>query len=430
LALVAVFGEAAYAVVNILGLPAFVDQELEATVYLGLIGGSFLLTEALLKGPMGHLSDRIGRRVLLIVAPIGSALAAAGVTLAHAPFTIPQLIYLIAVRAVDGVAAAALWTTMYAAVADAVPEERRASAMSTLTVSYLVGVAVGPKLGGWAATRYSLRAPFYLVSGLFCLASITALLVVPRRGTSPRTSGEQPLTPSPGSAGAGSATTGAHPHHDASEGSPSLTGFFESLQRAPQYILLALVVFSGVGLLYNTAPLLARHQFGLDWDQFGNLFFWPAVIIGLLSIPLGHLGDRWGSARSVQIGMAMAALALWALALLPKTEMLLVLGASALGLGFVIGLPAWIALISRLADPQHRGAMIGAVATAQGLGAFLGVLIGPMLFKASRLAALLDPIWPGRLTASLLPVLGSAVLLTLAFFASTAVVREPVECVG
>src|SRR5207245_896033 len=106
----------------------------------------------------------------------------------HEPFTMGQLVYLIAVRALDGAAAAALWTTMYAAVADAVPAERRASAMSTLTVSYLVGVALGPKLGGWAATRYSLRAPFYLVSALFCLASITAMFLAPRRALRRQTS--------------------------------------------------------------------------------------------------------------------------------------------------------------------------------------------------------------------------------------------------
>src|SRR5207244_10864967 len=115
--------------------------------------------------------------------------------------------------------------------------------------------------------------------------------------------------------------------------------------------------------------------------------------------------DRCGAPRSVHAWMAMAALALWALALLPKTELLLVLGASALGLGFVIGLPAWMALISRLADPQHRGAMIGAVATAQGLGAFLGVVIGPRLFISNRLPVLLDPGWPGRLSAPMLAVL-------------------------
>src|SRR5438270_2468035 len=178
LALVAAFGEAAYAVVNALALPVFVRRELHATEYLGMIVGSFLLAEALTKGPMGALSDRVGRKSVLVIAPLGSALAAFAITVVHGPFSIPKLVYLMGVRCLDGLAAAGLWTTMYAAVADQVPEERRASAMSTLTVSYLVGFAVGPALGGWADKAYSVRAPFFLVAVLFLLTSAAALVVV------------------------------------------------------------------------------------------------------------------------------------------------------------------------------------------------------------------------------------------------------------
>jgi MFS family permease len=151
----------------------------------------------------------------------------------------------------------------------------------------------------------------------------------------------------------------------------------------------------------------------------------PAVVIGVLTVPLGRLADRWGASRSVHAGMATAALALWALAALPKTQVLLVLGASALGIGFVIGLPAWMAVISALADPQHRGAMIGAVATAQGLGAFLGVLVGPKLYTSERWAAWISRLMPGgELSSSLLPVYGAAVLLTGTWLASLFVVRD------
>jgi MFS family permease len=173
LALVAVFAEAAYAVINALALPVFVDRELRATTYLGWIVGSFLLVESLLKGPMGVVSDHVGRRAVLIVAPLGSALAAVALTWVQAPVTLGngRLAYLIGVRCLDGIAAAALWTSMYAAVADQVPEERRASAMSILTVSYLGGLAVGPWLGGMAAKHFSVRASFYLVAGLFALTA-------------------------------------------------------------------------------------------------------------------------------------------------------------------------------------------------------------------------------------------------------------------
>jgi len=400
LALVAAFGEAAYAVVNALALPVFVRRELHATEYLGMIVGSFLLAEALLKGPMGALSDRVGRRAVLAAAPLGSAVAAVAITVVRGPFSLPKLVYLMGVRCLDGIAAAGLWTTMYAAVADQVPEERRASAMSTLTVSYLVGFAVGPALGGWADKEFSVRAPFFLVAGLFLFTSLAALLFAPRQ----------------------EGHAAAHTQH---EGGFSLAGFIESMRSAPQFLLTALIVFMGVGLLIPTAPLLAIDEFGLDTEQYGRLFILPAVVIGLLTVPLGRLADRWGASRSVHAGMATAALALWALAVLPKTEVLLVVGASALGIGFVIGLPAWMAVISGLADPQHRGAMIGAVATAQGIGAFLGVLVGPKLYTSVRWARLISRLWPGgEISSSLLPVYGAALLITAAWITSMVVVRD------
>jgi len=117
--------------------------------------------------------------------------------------------------------------------------------------------------------------------------------------------------------------------------------------------------------------------------------------------------------------------ALWGLTFLPKTEVLLVVGASALGIGFVIGTPAWMAIVSGLGDPKHTGAMIGAVATAQGVGALFGVVIGPLLYKSKPLARSLDWLWPWRsLPPHLLPVIGAAILLTAAWLASLVVVRS------
>jgi hypothetical protein len=68
--------------------------------------------------------------------------------------------------------------------------------------------------------------------------------------------------------------------------------------------------------------------------------------------------------------------------------------------------------------------MIGAVATAQGLGAFVGVVVGPMLYKADELAERLNFLWPGHnLFSHLLPVIAAAILLSATWLASLLVVR-------
>src|SRR5260370_40927183 len=99
LALVAAFGEAAYAVVNALALPVFVRRELHATESLGMIVGSFLLAEALLKGPMGALSDRVGRKAVLVLAPLGSPVAALATTAVRGPFPMSKPVHMMAARA-------------------------------------------------------------------------------------------------------------------------------------------------------------------------------------------------------------------------------------------------------------------------------------------------------------------------------------------
>jgi MFS family permease len=402
LALIAVFAEAAYAIINTLALPDYVRRVLQAPVYLGAIVDAFLIAEAAAKGPMGAISDRVGRRTLLMVAPLLSALAAIAITFVHGPLSHGsfngKLAFLFLIRGLDGIGAAALWPTMFAAVADQVPEERRGSAMSTLTTSYIAGIAVGPAVAGWTSTSFSVRAPFYVVAALFLMTSLAAVFLAP-----------QPA---------------AHAVHPEAE-KKGLRDFLESLRAAPQFVVFTLVVFLAIGLLIPTARYLAQDEFLLDAATYGGLFVIPAVIIGVLAVPLGRLGDRWGAPRAVRIGMGTAAAAMWALALLPKGIPLFVLGAAALGLGFVIGFPAWMAIVSGLSDPQHRGAMIGAMATTQGIGAAVGVGVGPPLYVWHTLAERLRPYWPGHsLSSHLFPVLAAAILLTGTWLGSLVVVRD------
>jgi DHA1 family multidrug resistance protein-like MFS transporter len=390
LALVAAVAEAAYAIINVLALPVFVDQDLDATHWLGLIWGSFLLVEALMKGPMGVLSDRFGRRALLVTGPIVAALTAFLITRIGPPVGYGQLLLLLLLRALDGVAAAAIWPTMFATMADQVDDSRRTSAMSVLTVSYMTGIAVGPYVGGAANVRFgSHHAAFYVVSGLFLLTSVMAYFLVPRRPS--------------------------HLHTALHEPEPVIRwrDLVGALSMAPMMLFMAFIVFFSVGLLSPIAALYAMDKFHLDQEQFGQLFLRPAVVIGLLAMPLGKLGDHWGRARSVHLGLGVAALSMWALVLLPKTEWLLVIGAACLGLGFVIGIPAWLATVSEVAGERWRGTIIGAVATTEGLGCFVGVLIAPHLYKTT-----LPP-----LPSHELPVLLSALSLTIGFVLAVATIR-------
>jgi len=402
LAVVSAAAECAYAAINTLALPFLLQDELKIQEEIGVVIATFLLVEALCKSPMGALSDRVGRRRLLAIAPLLSAATAVGIGSVPGPVTgerifgfilNPWFFALLLLRALDGLAAAAIWPTMWAAMADGVEEERRTSAMSVLTVSYMIGLGLGPLLGGLSTlVLNSPRAPFMVVSGLFLLTSVAAYLLVPRR-----------------------------PHHTYRElhttpDSPDATTFhwtdlLHSLRTVPSMLLMAFIIFAGIGLLVPVTPLYARAKFHLSEAEFGHLFAVPAAIIGLAALPIGRLGDRWGRARSVHLGMMLAVAAMWSLALVHGSRWFLVAGATILGIGFVMGVPAWVATVAEKAGTQRRGEVIGAVQTAEGIGVFLGVLLGPKLyFRHIEL-----------------PVIASAALLTLGMLLSFVTVRGGVR---
>jgi MFS family permease len=372
LAIVSAVAECAYAAVNTLALPIFLHDELKIVAEIGVVGGTFLIVEALCKNPMGALSDRVGRRLVLSIAPFVSALTALAIYCVPGPVTgerifgfilSPLFFALLALRAIDGLAAAAIWPTMFATMADLVEDHRRTSAMSVLTVSYMVGLGLGPFLAG-AATEFigSKRAPFLVVSVFFMLAGLAAAVLVPK--TRRHSYRELEATRDPHAA--------ETPFH--------WTDLLHSFRTVPLMLLMAFIIFLGIGLLFFVTPLYARAKFGLSEYQLGQLFPVPAVIIGLCALPLGKLGDRWGRANSVHLGLGVAMAAMWGIVLSRGSEWFLVAGATFLGLGFVIGLPAWIASVADRAGEARRAEVIGAVGTAEGIGAFLGGLLGPKLY--------------------------------------------------
>ncbi len=467
LTVVAALAEAAYAAINMLALQVFIYEVLNLTAYLGIIYSTFLIVEAVMKSVMGTLADRYGGWKFLGAAPLvsgctallmvalGSAVHRGGG--ASGPVEYSSLLALLAVlvpllfnRAIDGVAAAAFWPTMFATIYDNAPEHRRTSSMSFITVAYMVGVALGVPLAGWANEKSPLArrgtptvtqvylldrsddgprggffregavetinqqertlvvggqrfwinknakvlvgnkeetftairlgervgiqggnkaAAFLVVGALFFVTACVSFLLVPRRRPARRRKAEE----------------GAGDGHDKPLSFADLT---IAWRMAPSLVLTAAVVFVAVGSLGAIAKLYAQEVFYVsDWE-FSRMVVVPGIIIGVLTLPVGMLGDRWGHSRSVHVGIGMAFFALFCMAAVAileplrplRTENVVAALATLLGLGFVMGLPAWLQTVAEIAGEERRAQMIGAVATSEGLGAFIGAMLGPFFF--------------------------------------------------
>jgi DHA1 family multidrug resistance protein-like MFS transporter len=382
LALVALAGgaELAYAVVNFSAMPPYLRFDLGLGAWVGAVGAAFLLAETALKSPLGLLSDRFGRKRLLLVGPLISMVTAPLTVLVHHPLGLMLL------RALDGVGAAALWPTIFAAVADVVEEKDRSTAMSLLNVTYLIGVAMGPLLGGLVNDLTGSRtASFYLASLLFALATVVCLVGVPARFPDH-----------------------AEHHTDSQPPHISLREMWESAKMVPDTLLLGFISFFGIGMVMLLVKLYAMEVLHLSESAYGLLLLPPAVVFALASVPAGRVGDLWGKERAMRLGVGLAMAGMWFIPFVHNHWVLLICGCI-VGLGYILAIPAWMALVSEVGG-SRRGAVMGAVFTAQGVGAMLGAPLGAYLYDEV-------PIRIGQwvIPSHITPFLGTALALTLSF---------------
>ena len=125
---------------------------------------SYALAYALAAPVFGHLSDRIGRRRLLLIALFLFALDGLGIALA------PTFEIAVALRILGGLASAVIIPNAFALVSERLPRQRHAAAMGVVMLGMTAGIATGPAIAGVLTGWIGWRAPFLLVSA-GCLAA-------------------------------------------------------------------------------------------------------------------------------------------------------------------------------------------------------------------------------------------------------------------
>lgn len=366
----ALLAELAYAILNLSAMPMYVKYSLKEEPMLGLIISTFLLTEAVSRPAFGALGDRIGRKPLMVVGPLVTAVTSYLTITLSGPYAVMGLFVL---RAIDGFGSGALWPTAFATIGDIVEEENRSAAMSMLNVTYMSGLALGFLMGGAVNELFhSYSASFYLVSILLVLCVLVMLLFLPKR-------------------------IGVHHPPQPLHGEPlevptleepapfKLSTLWRSFEEVPDMVVLACVTFLGMGLLMPIVKLYAVDHLGLTETQFGIAVAPIAAAMGISAVPLGRLGDKYGKCVAVCWGLFGSALAMWVLALF-RSIILAGLAGIVLGLGFTVAFPAWMALVASATNTGRRGEILGAVGMAQGLAAIIGTSIGAFIYSSDLLS--------------------------------------------
>jgi DHA1 family tetracycline resistance protein-like MFS transporter len=316
-----------------------------ATEVYGLFGTAWALMQFLLSPLHGALSDRFGRRPLILLSNFGLGLDYILMAVA------PNLWWLFVGRVISGISAASI-ATSYAYVADVTAPEQRSARFGMLGVAFGAGFVLGPALGGLAG-NIDPRLPFWIAAVLSLVNALYGFLVLPESLPKERR--------------AGFSWRNANP-----------LGALALLRAQPQLLGLSGVNFLSYlahASLPNIGVLYMMYRYGFDERAVG--FTMAAVGVCSMIVQgalIGPVVGRFGERIALVIGLVFGVLGF------------AVFGFAGSGLGFLAGIPllalwgfaspALLGLMSRRVGPSEQGRLQGANASIMGIAN----LLGPGLF--------------------------------------------------
>ncbi len=347
---------------------------------LSLLGGIFSLMQFVFAPFWGTLSDRIGRRPVLLVSLLGSTLSY--LLFAYAP----NYEWLLFARAIGGVFAANI-SAAQAYIADVTSKADRAKGMGMIGAAFGIGFTLGPPLGGIAAAKLGLAAPG-LIAGAICgLNCALAYFRLPESLPPEKRMNRKRTHP-------------LHPEH--------LKKVFG--QRRLGFLMLAFfVVTFAFSNMEQTLSLLFQERFSFETGEAGYRTGLVLMVSGLFGAAVqGGFIRKWVP-RYGEVNLFLVGLILnvFTMAIFPYAPTYAAYFAVALPMALGSGLinPTMSAMISQSAEDDEQGMVMG---VSQGLGS-LARALGPF---CGLLTFAINPAMPYWIATALNGLLLIAALAT------------------
>jgi multidrug resistance protein len=325
-------------------LALYAEQEFGASAtQAGLLFASFSLAQFVMAPIMGRLSDRIGRKPVILLSLFGTAV---GSFLTGAA---PALWMLFLGRVVDGASGASV-SVAQAAATDLADPKDRPRVLGLLGAAFGIGFTVGPAIGGLAAWLGGRRAPFYVAAVLALVNGLVAIRRLPE-------------------------TRGRRAPQSASPGRLALSS---ALKRLVVVTFLVTMAFSAFEATFS---LFGERRFDLTESSVA----WVFVLVGLSqSVVQGRaiapITERWGS-RSVLLGALTVNAAGLAVLAVSKVWVVLLLALLLLVVGQGLASPSASTLVANAAGSEERGRVLGVQQSAGSLARVIGPAAGGLLFQ-------------------------------------------------
>jgi MFS transporter, DHA1 family, tetracycline resistance protein len=363
-------------------LPLYADHFGASPTTVGFLLAVYSTMQFMCSPVLGRLSDRVGRRPVLLLSILGTSLGFLIMGLAR------TLWLLFLARILDGATGGNI-STAAAYIADVTPPEERSRGMGLIGAAFGIGLIIGPAVGG-LLSRISLPAPFLFAAVLAAANGVALYFLLPEslkeehRDQARRASILKMVSES-----AGWQLRGV-----------LVTAFFATLAFSMLTATLALFTNKNSDFLYN-----ATHN--------GYLFAYMGLIGATIQGGLiGRLSRAFGDKALTVAGALVTAAGMF---LLPASSnlSLLALACAAIGIGNSLLTPTLNALASKAVDAASQGSVLGVMSSVGSLARILGPPFGGWLLSRDLADQAVHfgrtPYW----TTAIVMLVGFAVALTL-----------------
>lgn len=340
-------------------LPVYARQHGASGATIGAIVAVYALTQFVFSPIWGRLSDRVGRRPVLLICLAG---AAGGHLLFAASSTVGLLVV---ARATAGVFAATIGTAQ-AAIADVSSPDERIRGMGVIGAAYGLGFVFGPPIGGTLAAMSVARGfgastgPGVFAAAFALFALLLAFIALPE------TRSERPAT--------------------AARRPPQFQTTFwrevvnSAALRIHFFSFAALVL--ALTALETVVPVYAREQLRMTLHEVGLVFGFLGAVMALVQIKaVAPIARAIGERRALLCAFALLAIAVAAIPA-ARHRAFLYLIAAAVAVGQGIALPSVQSLVSRSSPANEQGIFLGLLAATGSISQVIGALGAGVLYGA------------------------------------------------
>ncbi|MDQ1639835.1 MAG: transporter, family, tetracycline resistance protein [Pyrinomonadaceae bacterium] len=324
---------------------------------VGFLFASYSIMQLIFSPILGRLSDKHGRRPVLLISIIGTGIGFLILGFAT------TLWMLFVGRILDGITGGNI-STAQAYIADITTKEERAKGMGLLGAAFGLGFIFGPAIGG-ILSQWGVAVPFLFAAGL-CFANATLLYF-----TLPET------------------VTADHPARTSAAGGRGLSQLIQSL-RQPRLGFVLIVYFMFIvafSIMTTTFSLYTMFRFGYDAKHNGYLFAYVGVLAVIIQGGLiGRLVKRFGELPLVIVGALFFAASLFAIPFVGPNAgglLALLIGGGIFSAGNSLATPSLTSLASKTAGRGEQGGVLGVTQSVASLARAVGPALAAFLIHST-----------------------------------------------